>query len=615
MPGFNPDEFLKQPVRGGFDPDQFLAQSFEDDPSLNYYREKRPMGREGMESQFKSEDEYLSHLDSLGQSGNTKFLDPRILGEMLRGKITGNYSHYEDSDQAKAFKHGAVQGATFNLGDELEGRAKQFLDNREYESARDESRVENQRLQDVSPNTYMAGEIAGSLAVPGMGAGKLGTRIASNVAQGGLDAYGRNENPDDLLTDIGTGMAIGGAVPVAFEGLGKGVSKVRELMPKAEQIKKAGYEVVNNSKNRALGLLFDIPEDSVDDILKNPDKVRNALSLQEIGERIPESISILNKEIKNLDGKAWQLLDDSKQFGHSNKSLEGIVDNLQGTLMTETKNGMIPIGLAEEKAFLKLDKIKEKINQYDDILSERQVKKIIQSLDSEIDWERIDNSLPDQMMRDLRFRLDDVLKQNNTAYSEAMKPVSQLTDLSHYIKNQFGIKKGQGGVDGLVASDLTLSKLNNTLNDRKAFTQDKLKEFGRLTGQDILDETKYSKLASSMDSATTQGSRKTNMGALALGGVGTAVGSMFGSPAIGGAIGGAVGGAVGYSLDKYGRKMGKSLLLESGNPMPFVNRFKGTKYFAPLQEAVKKGNKSLAVTHYLLSKTDPEFRKMNEDKE
>ncbi|WP_244288979.1 hypothetical protein, partial [Leptospira bandrabouensis] len=577
--------------------------------------ERDKKGSKGKETSFKNEIEYENYLKSIGKGGNSKYLDPYIWGEIAKGKLTGNYSHYEESDQSKAFKHGAVQGATFNFGDELEGRAKQFLDGANYETARDSARAENQRLQEVSPNAYMAGEITGSLAVPGMGAGKLGTRIASGMAQGGLDAYGRNENPDDLISDVGTGIAIGGAVPLAFEGLGEGVKRLNSLMPKAETIKKAGFVVANNTKNRALGLLFDMPEDSIDEILKNPEKVKNALSLQEIGERIPESISILNKEISSLDGKAWDLLDETKQFGHSNKKLEGIIDGIQNNLMTETKQGLIPIGLAEEKAYLKLDQIKEKINQYDDVLSERQVKKLIQSLDNDIDWERIDNSLPDQMVRDLRFQFDDLLKQNNTAYAEAMKPVSTLTDLSQYIKSQFGIKKGQGGVDGLVASDLTLSKLNNTLNDRKAFTQDKLKEFGRITGQDILDETKYSKLANSLDSTTTQGSRKTNMGALALGGVGTAIGSMVGSPAVGGAIGGAVGGAVGYTLDKYGRKMGKKLLLEGGNPNQYVSKFRGTKYFKPLSESLKRGNKSLAVTHYLLSKTDPEFRQMDSEEE
>ncbi|ABZ94344.1 Hypothetical protein LBF_1837 [Leptospira biflexa serovar Patoc strain 'Patoc 1 (Ames)'] len=142
-----------------------------------------------------------------------------------------------------------------------------------------------------------------------------------------------------------------------------------------------------------------------------------------------------------------------------------------------------------------------------------------------------------------------------------------------------------------------------------------MKEFGRITGQDTLDEIKYSKLSSSLDATTTNGSRKTNMGALALGGVGIAIGSMVDSPAIGGAIGGAVGGALCYSLDKYGRKLGKYFLLESGNPIPYVNKFKGTKFFNPLSEALKKGNKSLAVTHYLLSKTNPEFRQMDNDDE
>ncbi|TGN09421.1 hypothetical protein EHR08_13310 [Leptospira bandrabouensis] len=130
-----------------------------------------------------------------------------------------------------------------------------------------------------------------------------------------------------------------------------------------------------------------------------------------------------------------------------------------------------------------------------------------------------------------------------------------------------------------------------------------------MTGQDILEETKYSKLADSLDQATTNGSRKTNMGIATGTAIGSTAGAMVGSPFIGGAIGGAVGGMVGFSADKYGRKLAKKWLLEGGNPSAYVNRFQGTRYFRPLQNAMKKGNQSLAVTHYMLSKTDPEFRK------
>ncbi|WP_244288896.1 hypothetical protein, partial [Leptospira bandrabouensis] len=555
--------------------------------------------------------EYENYLKSIGKGGNSKYLDPTIIGETLRGKLTGNYSHSEEDDQSKAFKHGAVQGATFNFGDELEGRTKQFLDGDNYETARDSARAENQRLQETNPNTYLAGELTGALAmpVPGMSSAKLGTKIASGMAQGGLDALGRNTNPDDIISDVGTGLAIGGAVPTVFHGVGKGVQKVRDLMPQAERIRDAGQRVANTTKNRAISLLFDIPEDNVDEILRNPDKVRNALSLQEIGERIPESISVLNKEIKNLDGKAWELLDNTKQFGHTNKKLENVIDNLQSGMLEQTENGFIPIGLAEGKAIQKLDQIKEVINRYDDVITESQLKKIIQSLDKEIDYDRLDNSLPDQMVKQLRHQFDDLLKTNNTAYAEAMKPVQKLEDLSHHIKQQFGIKKGQGGVDGLVASDTTLSKLNTLHSDRRAFSQDKAREFGRITGQDILEETKYSKLADSLDQATTNGSRKTNMGIATGTAIGSTAGAMVGSPFIGGAIGGAVGGMVGFSADKYGRKLAKKWLLEGGNPSAYVNRFQGTRYFRPLQNAMKKGNQSLAVTHYMLSKTDPEFRK------
>ncbi|PJZ81013.1 hypothetical protein CH359_07920 [Leptospira meyeri] len=136
-----------------------------------------------------------------------------------------------------------------------------------------------------------------------------------------------------------------------------------------------------------------------------------------------------------------------------------------------------------------------------------------------------------------------------------------------------------------------------------------------MTGQNILEETKYSKLADSLDQATTNGSRKTNMGIATGTAIGTGLGSMVGSPFIGGAIGSAVGGMIGYSADKYGRQVVKKWLLEGGNPTAYVNRFRGTRYFQPLQEAMKRGNKSLAVTHYMLSMRDPKFREMDNQNE
>lgn len=624
MPGFNPDEYLKQPVGNGFNPDDYLAQSMEDDPSLNYYREQavRPQaqGREAQTTSFNSDNadrnqiEYENYLQSIGRGGNTKYLDPTILGEVLRGKLTGNYSHTEEDDTSKAFKRGAVQGATFNFGDEIEGSAKQLIDGEQYEKARDVARAEDNRLKEVSPNAYMTGEIAGAIAVPvpGMSSAKLGTKVLSGMAQGGLDAYGRNENPDDLIRDVGTGLAIGGAVPTVLTGAGAGVKRLKELMPRAEQIRDAG----NTAKNRAISLMFDIPEKDVDDILRNPEKVRNALTLPEIAERIPESMSILNKTRSELNERAMSLLDDSKQFGHQNKTLEGFIDNVQNTMMTETRNGMIPIGLAEEKVIRKLDEFKEVVNRYDDVVSEKQVKRLIQSLTEEIDsFDKIENTLMSNKLKNVRFQMNDLLKSNNTAYAKAMEPFEKIETLAEKIQSDFGLARGKDGVEGLVATDRTLSKLKNMLSDNKAFSQERAKEYARLTGQDVLDEVNTSRLNSSLEKATTNGSRKTNLGIATGGAIGTGIGSTIGAPLIGGTIGAGIGAVVGYSADKYGRQVAKKYLLSGGNPTAYVNRFQGTRYFRPLQEAMKRGNKSLAITHYLLSKTDENFRKMNEDKE
>ncbi len=537
-------------------------------------------------------------------------------------------------DDLKASMVGAVQSMTFNSGDELVQNIINTTDNLAKSENPFLKYVGNQlggreqivnepsvkervtELATNSPRSYLAGEVAGSLAVPvppvastyNIGT-KIGLHALSGAVQGGLDAYGRNENPDDLLKDVAYGSAIGGVVGGAFPAIGEGAKVIKNKIA----IPDATKEILHNTKNKALGVLFDIPEDNIDEILKNPQKVREALTLQDVADRLPESMSILNSKTKDLDNTAWRLLSKEKEFGIPQRRLADSINEIENSLMTETEQGLIPKGLAEDKAVKQLLDFKEKLFQYDDVLTEHQVKGLVRSLDDTIDWDKIDVSLKDKVLKSVRHNIDDILKNQNDEYRKAMVPVQELTDLGHSLRSNFRLEKANNDF-GMNATDTTISKLSNVLSERKGFTQDKLKRYAHLTGHDILSETKYAKLADSLEATTTNGSRKTNMGAILGGSLGTGVGAIVGAPTLGGAIGAGLGGLVGYSADKYARKVGKQFLL-NGNPQSYVSRFNGTPYFNTLNNAMKRGNKSLAVTHYLLSQTDPRFRQLDQDKD
>lgn len=95
----------------------------------------------------------------------------------------------EDYDPAEAFGRGALQGITLGFSDELAGLVDAGFTAKTYAQGRDESRRANRDASKQNPFAYGAGEIAGSVAIPGLGvggaAGKLGLRGAGAIAAAG----------------------------------------------------------------------------------------------------------------------------------------------------------------------------------------------------------------------------------------------------------------------------------------------------------------------------------------------------------------------------------------------------------------------------------------------
>ena len=99
-----------------------------------------------------------------------------------------------DVSRLESAVRGALQGVTFGLGDEIYGGALGAYDkvfgsgdfSGTYERERDAVRAANDRAQEANPGTYLAGELAGGLAVP-LGAAKVGIK-GIQAANAGLKA-------------------------------------------------------------------------------------------------------------------------------------------------------------------------------------------------------------------------------------------------------------------------------------------------------------------------------------------------------------------------------------------------------------------------------------------
>jgi hypothetical protein len=125
---------------------------------------------------------------------------------------------------------GGAQGVTFDFADEIEGGVrglKDYVQNDKglgdsYREAVNKVRQEYDNAQNDNPGTYLAGNVAGSLAtaiIPGVGEANIAKGVgAAAKAAKGLGAFGRAITP--VAGAAAKELAVKGAIGGALSGLG-----------------------------------------------------------------------------------------------------------------------------------------------------------------------------------------------------------------------------------------------------------------------------------------------------------------------------------------------------------------------------------------------------------
>jgi len=129
----------------------------------------------------------------------------------------------------------AAQGASFGFADELAGLGAAVTPGgKGYTEARDESRQRVEDLRGLNPGASLASELAGGVAVPGVGGLKamegapaLGKLVNIGAVEGGLLGAGESDGTAlDRLAGAGQGVAAGALTGGAFGILGTLGSKL-----------------------------------------------------------------------------------------------------------------------------------------------------------------------------------------------------------------------------------------------------------------------------------------------------------------------------------------------------------------------------------------------------
>jgi hypothetical protein len=116
-----------------------------------------------------------------------------------------------------------------------------------YREARGEEDLKAAKESDANPGSYMAGEIAGGFAIPGVGAAKgVGNAMKVGAGMGAVAGLGTSEADltkgefGEAAQDVAIGTGFGGAFGAAGHGLGK-------LLKPSDDLRKSGEKAIFSS--------------------------------------------------------------------------------------------------------------------------------------------------------------------------------------------------------------------------------------------------------------------------------------------------------------------------------------------------------------------------------
>lgn len=543
-----------------------------------------------------------------------KIIEETSLGEQkenLKQKyldVINRYSNIVPRDKAHGERIAALLKKTKSELAALE--ADEFDFKKAYKDVRDQERSENKEAQKNSPGLYMAGEVAGSIASSVVGGALAkGSQLAnsSNAAKaiaGGLaSGAGLSDanNAQDLITDTLVGGALAGTASRAAEYAPKLIAKG------FEKIKSGGVNAIKKAGKAISGL----PDEYIDDYLKNADEINNALGLEDLVDEVKDGYTQLLDRASKLDANAWQTL--STNGAYKKAKILSAGDDLVNKLLGGNKQNLTrSSGVGETKKVIEAirSEISNIAEAYGDDLSEADLKSIIQDLQKiAYSYEGNPKYQPAAIgLRQLSGTFNSILKSGNKAYAAAMEPVEKIAKDIARMEKHF-INKSNLDDAAKATSSIKQMKQNvlNAANKPELFKAARSLE--KEVGVPLNREVKNLATKEAFQGGRPNGSRNTLMGALAgraiTGVIGAGAGALAGDE-----MGALAGGAAGFGLDRSAPKIIKKII--DGGRLTSNMATKLGRFAKPLADAVAKGPQSVAVTHYILSQNPDYLRLLDE---
>jgi hypothetical protein len=469
---------------------------------------------------------------------------------------------------------GGAQGLSFGFADEATARLESIMKGVEYEKALEESRKAYRQAQEANPITYTGSEIAGGVLpalIPGVGqaatGAKLGRLALIGAGTGALSGLGMSEGETvgEIAKDVGVGTALGGALPI----FGRGVqSAIQGVKPAIDTSIKSGLSAMTGKTLPYLEKVESQPER-----IKKIERIFTGTGKEETQKLANDITDLVKKDpfgrkASLLSNRAYKVLEkDNEKISISKEDVLNNLKNIATEFNTTSD--------VDELTLKALNKKIKKIDQvYPETLNGLQSKKLIKEIDKDIKAltpkvgeQRqlpIDAENRLNLFKTIRSEIDVPLKQQSVDYKEAMKPVSDATNVSEYLQkltvSQYGGKEAsakkaeefinsklrQNSLTPLEAESRTIKLMGEELKNPRYNNYPGINKL-RDVNQTIADL----KLLQEIQATGAIGSSVTNRmlatGVTAGGGLGTMIGGIAG-----GTSGATMGGTIGSTLGTLG---------------------------------------------------------------
>lgn len=472
-----------------------------------------------------------------------------------------------------------------------------------YEQLVRNTRAAQQKAKQETPEAYQLGQgiaITAPMAIPGAQVPTLARTIGMGMGLGYLNSA------FDPTKDVTTETAIGAGIPMTFAVGGK--------------VLKAVYNTGKNALEWGTGTLFNIPPSYIDKLRANPELIPMLDKASKEGKNITE----INKKLENffeknpyrkreLDAynKSVELLNNPK---NTNKKIDLKV--VQNEINKVYENVPKVMGKSDE-AFLKAaDEYADRFRGKGKVTPQEAVD-ILRSIYADTSYGDI--ATKSSKENDLLKRIGGVLRSEINkqvpGYEKYSREMALNIERAKQVEKKYlnviekQVTVNPEKVQRLMESAIKPLK-SESLTKEGREAQKYLKEFPELgSPTDLLETLRLQKgLGIDQNRKFNEGS---NMMARFLG-LGVAGSQLTEDPFLKGTLM-ASGLMAGAAAERQAGAMAGRTIQGLNAPEKIVNKMKNTRFGDTLKEALGKGKKEFATTHYLLLQRDPEYRKQIEE--